>query len=132
MSNTQETSNTQAYFDWENISDVEVDITDEDEHEFEFDEACNFEESNQNFQQELSSVFFVGAEFKSMDDLRDKAQAIGKQFNCPISTTKSTKNASIILQCRHGGKYRQAKKVAVEESVDGIILINCNYDISKN
>ncbi|OBZ81625.1 hypothetical protein A0J61_10326 [Choanephora cucurbitarum] len=31
-------------------------------------------------------VFFVGANFESMEEIRSKAQDIGSQFNCPITT----------------------------------------------
>ncbi|KAG1080756.1 hypothetical protein G6F42_023223 [Rhizopus arrhizus] len=50
-----------------------------------------------------------------MEVLHEKAQSLDKQFNYAITTARSSKNQFLILQCRHGGEYRKARKGQKEE-----------------
>jgi len=68
-----------------------------------------------DMKEELGRAFYVGTKFKVIEILRQKAQSLGKQFNCPITTARSSKNQFLILQCRHGGEYRKARKGQKEE-----------------
>lgn len=113
--NTQQDS--QAFFDWENISDVEMSFSDvDDQHsDAEIKDDLDFSESTKDFEEEMGRVFYVGAKFNNMDDLRDTAKKLGKKFNCPIETGKSAASSFITLQCKHSGTYRKAKKVSLAE-----------------
>ena len=82
------------------------------------------------WRKEYQKNFFVVAKFKSSDELCEKAQALGKELYCPITTVRSSKNSYIVLQCRHGGTYRKANKVKAdaerEESSESMCCIE-NY-----
>ena len=117
--------------DWDDFSDAESLVFDETREESEYEvESTVVAESSNNMKEEFGKVFFVGAKFRSSDEVRDKAQALGKEFNCPIATARSSKNSYIVLQCRHGGTYRKAKKVEAdaerEESSESMCCIE-NY-----
>lgn len=115
FNNSQQSQKKSTTFDWDNLSDIDLTDT-ETEDEFDFEESSvDFEESSADMEEELAAVFYKGAGFKSMQALRSKAQDIGRKFNCPITTARSTTNSFIILQCKHSGEYRKAKKVDVEE-----------------
>ncbi|CAO0802838.1 unnamed protein product [Mucor circinelloides] len=101
-------------FDWNDFSDVESVDQDEVASDDE-EEVIDFDETSRDMKEELGKVFYVGAKFKTMEDLREKAQSLGKQFNCPITTARSSKNQFLVLQCRHGGEYRKARKGQQEE-----------------
>ena len=117
--------------DWNDFSDAESLVFDETREESEHEVVSTVvAESSSDMKEEFGKIFFVGAKFRSLDELRDKAQALGKEFNCPINTARSSKNSYIILQCRPGGTYRKAKKVEAdaerEESSQSMCCIE-NY-----
>lgn len=132
-------------FDWENISDVETANSDEELSNSDVetsnsgsddnlkkkqagddddDEAKRIAESKNEFNEKMASVFYVGAKFKTMEDLREKAKELGKQFNCPIETGKSSRGRHITMQWRHSGVFREARKKSCVENNDDVK--NCN------
>ncbi|KAG1092223.1 hypothetical protein G6F42_019254 [Rhizopus arrhizus] len=76
------------------------------------EEVVNFDEASRDIKEELGKTFYyVGAKFKMIGDLCEKkAQSLDKQFNCPVTTARSSKNQFLVLQCKHGGNYRKARK----------------------
>ena len=101
----QQTNSSTSILECEDVSNIETLASVEEEAA----------DSPPNMVEALSKIFYVGAKFSSMEELRGKAQALGSQFNCPITTGKSSKNSYIILQCKHGGNYRKARKVEAKE-----------------
>ena len=45
---------------------------------------------------EMEQIFFVGSEFSDIDELRARAQELGKKYSCPITTDKSYKKLQTI------------------------------------
>ncbi|EPB80954.1 hypothetical protein HMPREF1544_12354, partial [Mucor circinelloides 1006PhL] len=101
-------------FNWNDFSDVESLDLDEVASDDE-EEVIDFEEASPEMKEELGKPFYVGANFKTMEVLHEKAQSLDKQFNYAITTARSSKNQFLILQCRHGGEYRKARKGQKEE-----------------
>lgn len=65
----------------------------------------------QRFIAGFEEKFAVGKAFTSIADLRHTATDYGKLHNVAITTlTSSLKQGSITLHCKHGGKYRAAKR----------------------
>lgn len=106
----QVADNSAVTFDWRGVSEDELLLSDEEEESVFQDQPSDLAESSRNMQEELGKAFFVGAKFKSMEELREKAQELGSQFNCPITTSKSSTSRYVIMQCRHGSVRRKARK----------------------
>ncbi|KAL9545274.1 hypothetical protein PS6_008317 [Mucor atramentarius] len=68
-------------FDWNDFSDVESVDLDEAASDDE-EEVIDFDEASRDMKEELGRVFYVGAKFKMMEDLREKAQrAIASEYD---------------------------------------------------
>lgn len=98
----------------------------EEEEEPQEEESIRADESNQEYffqssdensvraaamKKEMEEVFSVGSEFLDIDELRIRAQELGRKYNCPITTDKSyQKLQTITLICQHGKTYRKSRK----------------------
>jgi len=67
-------------FDWNGFSDVESEDLDEAASDDE-EEVIDFDESSRDMKVELGRVYHVGASFKVMEDICEKAQSLDKRFN---------------------------------------------------
>jgi len=85
--------------DFSDLESLDVDEFASDDEE----EVIDFEESSRDMKEELGKTSYVGTKYKTMEGLRKKAQSLDKQFNCPITSAKTSKNQFLVLHCRHGG-----------------------------
>ncbi|KAI8357888.1 hypothetical protein EDC96DRAFT_576553 [Choanephora cucurbitarum] len=85
--NNSTAANSAIDFDWDDISDDESFLSEGDEELTKAD-AIDYTGSSRKVQEELSKVSFEGTKFNSLEELHEKAQELGNQFNCLIITFK--------------------------------------------
>jgi hypothetical protein len=86
------------------------------------------DEDNADFRKQMAKdfeqKFAVGCEFDDIDALRDCAVDFGEKYNCPMTTgTSKIKQQTITMICKHGGKYRAAKK-GDSNNINGTIAMS--------
>ncbi|EPB87896.1 hypothetical protein HMPREF1544_05303 [Mucor circinelloides 1006PhL] len=95
--------------DFSDLESLDVDEFASDDEE----EVIDFEESSRDMKEELGKTSYVGTKYKTMEGLRKKAQSLDKQFNCPITSAKTSKNqmrCSKPLGGSSGGSRSQSAK----------------------